>query len=85
MAMCKFENETPNLNHIKYIVMKTLGKVWFIKNNWLCTSTVNRIDLKFGTKFGVKDHYLENYPMILGNIMNKKNVNLLQSIPRHHL
>jgi hypothetical protein len=34
---------------------------------------------------GIKDHSLEDCPIMLEKVMNKQNVNLLHSVPKHEV
>jgi hypothetical protein len=43
------------------------------------------IDLKFCNICGVGDHSLEDYPIVLEKVMNKRNVNLLHIVPKHDI
>ena len=43
----------------------------------------DRKNLNFCTKCGVGEHNLEDFPIMLDNINNEKNVNLLSGLPKH--
>ena len=45
----------------------------------------DKTNLKFCTKCGVKDHSLEDCPIIIRKIMSNKNVNLLSRVPKHEI
>ena len=45
----------------------------------------DQIDLNVCTKCRVGDHSLEDFPIILETIMNKKNVNHLSRVPKNEV
>jgi hypothetical protein len=45
----------------------------------------DRVDLKFCNICGVDDHSLEDFPIVLDKIMNKKTVNLLHRVPKQEV
>lgn len=45
----------------------------------------DRLDLKYYNTYGVGDHSLEECPIMLENIINKKSVNSLSCVPRSNV
>ena len=45
----------------------------------------DQIDLRFCIKCGVGNHSLEDFPIILENIMSKNNVNHLSRVPKNEV
>ena len=61
-------------------------KLWICyKDNNLSTECPfkDRFDLKFCTTFGVRDHSLQDFPIMLEKIMNQKLVNILSCVPKN--